>query len=113
MSHWIFGALLAFFLGIGVSFLNYRISVYMLDKNPARIQVSTLTRQVLHIGYLVAVYFLAPYTPWDRISMLVAAVIGVTGSLFVFTGLLVRRMDQKKRTAKETENTDAKDAHSQ
>lgn len=44
--------------------------------------------------------------------MLVAAVIGVTGSLFVFTGLLVRRMDQKKRTAKETENTDAKDAHS-
>ena len=110
MSHWIFGALLAFFLG--VSFLNYRISVYMLDKNPARIQVSTLTRQVLHIGYLVAVYFLAPYTPWDRISMLVAAVIGVTGSLFVFTGLLVRRMDQKKRTAKETENTGAKDAHS-
>lgn len=61
MSHWIFGALLAFFLGIGVSFLNYRISVYMLDKNPARIQVSTLTRQVLHIGYLVAVYF------WHRI----------------------------------------------
>lgn len=112
MNHWLFGALLAFFLGIGISFLNYRISVYMLNKNPALIQASTLTRQVLHIGYLVAIYFLAPYTPWDRISMLVAAVIGVTGSLFVFTGLLVRRMDQKKRAAKDTEGTDSTDTRS-
>ena len=46
MDHWLFGALLAFFLGIGISFLNYRISVYMLNKNPALIQASTLTRQV-------------------------------------------------------------------
>ena len=112
MDHWLFGALLAFFLGIGISFLNYRISVYMLNKNPALIQASTLTRQVLHIGYLVSIYFLAPYTPWDRISMLVAAVIGVTGSLFVFTGMLVRRMDQKKRAAKDTEGTDSTDTRS-
>ena len=44
--------------------------------------------------------------------MLVAAVIGVTGSLFVFTGLLVRRMDQKKRAAKDMEGTDSTDTRS-
>ncbi len=113
MSHWIFGALFAFSLGIGISFLNYRISVFMLDKNPALIQASTLIRQVLQIGYLVAVYFLAPYTQWDRIFLLVAAVIGVTGSLFVFTGLLVRRMDKKKRMEKMADNTTAVGKHTQ
>lgn len=96
MNHWIIGALSAFFLGIMVSYFNYRISVYILDKHPTLIQATTISRQIIHIGYLVVLYFLAPYTPWSRLTMLVSAVIGVTGSLFVFTGLLVRRMNTKK-----------------
>lgn len=96
MEHWFIGATITCLFGILVSFANYRLSVHLLVKNPASIQISTLARQILNIGYLAAVYFLAPYTPWDRIAMLVGAVVGVTGGLFYFTYRLVRRMDQMR-----------------
>ena len=96
MEHWFIGATITCLFGILVSFANYRLSVRLLVKNPASIQISTLARQILNIGYLAAVYFLAPYTPWDRIAMLVGAVVGVTGGLFYFTYRLVRRMDQMR-----------------
>ena len=96
MEHWFVGAAITCLFGILVSFANYRLSVRLLVKNPASIQISTLARQILNIGYLAAVYFLAPYTPWDRIAMLVGAVVGVTGGLFYFTYRLVRRMDQMR-----------------
>mgnify|MGYP004506050583 FL=1 len=96
MEHWFIGAMITCLFGILVSFANYRLSVRLLVKNPASIQISTPARQILNIGYLAAVYFLAPYTPWDRIAMLVGAVVGVTGGLFYFTYRLVRRMDQMR-----------------
>lgn len=101
MTHWIVGAALSLILGVLISFGNYRISVRMFDKNPALLQVTTLSRQLLNIGYLAAVYFIAPHTPWDRVPLLVAAVIGVTGGLFYFTYRLVKHMD-KQKAAKES-----------
>ena len=112
MNHWIFGTLIALFGGIGISYVNYRISVYILGKNSSLLNASSPARQILNIGYLVAVYFLAPYTPWDRIAMLVAAVIGVTGSLFYFTYRLVRHMDAQKND-KEVSDKDKTDTASE
>lgn len=106
MEHWMVGAGIALLPGISISYLNYRLSVYMLAKNSAFLQISVLARQLLNIGYLVAVYFLAPYTPWDSIVMLSAAVVGITVSLFFFTRCLVRRIDEENIHPKNVSDSD-------
>lgn len=102
MKHWIFGALLAALVGVAVAFVNYRFARAVLRRKPSMYPAASALRQVLQIAYLLAVYFLAPYTPWSRGGMLVGAVIGLTGTLFCTTFALVRENDAHQ-TKSETE----------
>ena len=90
MNHWITGAVLAFAAGIAVSLLNYRISLLVMRKKPDAYPMTSVIRQITNVAYLAAVYFIAPYTPWELIPLLVGAALGSTLSIFFFTYLLVK-----------------------
>ena len=99
MNHWITGAIITAAAGAGIAYVNYLLSRYMLKKKPDLLTALPVMRQCFNIAYLAAVYFLAPYTPWDRIPLLVAAVIGITIPMFFFTYLLVKQSDRQKNDA--------------
>ena len=90
MEHWIFGALLTFLAGAAVSFLNYCISRTVIRKKPDAYPMTTVVRQIMNVAFLAAVYFIAPYTPWGLIPLLVGAALGSTLTMFFFTYLLVK-----------------------
>ena len=96
MSAPVIGLLLTFIVGMAISYANYLLTAKA-AKNPSeKFAAVSLLRQFFNIGYLALVFFLAPYTPWDRVWMLVGAVLGVTLPMFVFTFLLLRQVKQQK-----------------
>ncbi len=88
------GAMLAFVLGGIVSFGNYKITAKILKEKPNLVAAGTVVRQLFNVGYLAAVYFLVPYTPFSLIPALVGAVLGLTLTMFFFTARLVKSMDR-------------------
>lgn len=89
-----FGAFLAFLLGAAIAAVNYGFSRFVLKKHPEKFALTPVLRMVLQVGYLAAVFFLAPYTPWDRLWLLVGACLGVTLPMIGFTYRLVKLNDQ-------------------
>ncbi|MBQ8400609.1 MAG: hypothetical protein IJX14_01640, partial [Clostridia bacterium] len=59
----------------------------------------------LGIGYLAALYFAAPYTPWDGIWLLAGGAIGLTLPMFPFTFLLLRQVN-KSTSVNDTSGTE-------
>jgi len=106
MSHWIFGVLAAFIFGAVIAYVNYRISQAVIKNRPQMYSSISVVRQVIHIAGLVAVYFLAPLTPWDRTYMLVAAVLGMTLPMFYFTYRLMKKNDAAPAAEKKEEGTE-------
>ena len=96
MEHWIAGTVLAAALGAAVSWLNYRLSRRLMDTKPDLMGAVSLPRQMLQIAYLAVVYLLSPLTPWGHTELLVGAVIGMTGAMFVFTRRLLKELERKK-----------------
>lgn len=97
----IFGALLAFCIGAAIAAVNYGISRYVLKKHPDKYAFTTMIRMVLQVGFLVAVYFLGGYTPWDTLWLLAGGVIGITLPMFWFTYRLVKLNDEAKDRAEQ------------
>lgn len=91
MEHWAVGAVLAFLLGAGVAFLNYLVSRAVLRKKPERYAISSVIRQFINVSFLVALYFLAPVTPWEQMVLPIGGAVGMTVGMPVFTGLLLRK----------------------
>lgn len=96
MTDSIVGILLAFLLGAVLAYVNYRLTRHAALNPNERFAGVSILRQMLNLGYLAAVFFLAPYTPWDRTWLLVGAVVGLTLPTFLFTFLLLRRLNQSK-----------------
>ncbi len=92
------GAIIAFVLGVVVSFANYKINDRILKVKPDLVAAGTVVRQLFNVGYLAAVYFIVPHTPFSMILALVGAVLGLTLAMFYFTYCLVRIMDKSKKT---------------
>lgn len=92
----IVGALLAMLLGAGIAYVNYRMTSRAAVDPSERFSGVSFVRQMLNFGYLAAIFFVAPYTPWDRTWLLVGAVAGLTLPTFLFTFLLLRRLNQDK-----------------
>ncbi len=88
-SDW-FGAGLAFLIGVALATLNYAISRRILMKNPAQFATGTILRQMIQIFYLVALYFLGRYAPWDPFYLLIGGVLGITLPMFWFTYRLLK-----------------------
>ena len=92
MEHWLVGGGLAALIGLAIAAVNYKISLTVLRKKPELVSVMSLPRQVLNVAYLLFVYLVAPYTPWDRMALLIGAAIGMTGSMFFFTWKLLKNV---------------------
>ena len=95
LSNPVVGMLAAFLIGAALSYVNYLLTAKAAKASSGQLAGISLLRQLINIGYLALVFFLAPYTPWDRIWMLVGAVLGVTLPMFLFTFLLLRRLKQQ------------------
>ena len=99
----LFGAALAFVLGVAIAWLNYRLSCRVLKKDPAKYAAAAPFRQLLQIAYLAALFLLGVYTPWDRIWLLVGGCLGITLPMIYFTYKLVSLNNSLQR---KEENTD-------
>lgn len=86
------GALLAALLGAAIAYANYRLTDRAARNPNERFAGISIVRQALNFGYLAAVFFLAPYTPFDRTWCLVGAVVGLTLPTFFFTFRILRRL---------------------
>lgn len=93
MEHWIIGGILAALLGAAVSWLTYLMSRKTVKAKPEFVSAMSLPRQMVQIGFLVAVYLLSPLTPWNYVELLVGAVVGMTAGMFVFTGKLLKELE--------------------
>ncbi|MBQ8642302.1 MAG: hypothetical protein IJ480_08810 [Clostridia bacterium] len=94
---------IACLLGVCLAYVNYRLTGKAARSSGSALSLIPVVRMFLSVGYLAAVYFLAPYTPWDRIWMLAGAVAGLTVPMFFFTFLLLRQISPTG-TPKETDN---------
>lgn len=103
MSHGLFGLAAALLGGVLVGLVNYILTAVVLRRKASLYATFSVVRQLLHIGYLVALYLLAPYTPWDRLYLLIGGVLGMTVSMVVFTARLVRLSDRLKKQSEGTE----------
>ncbi len=93
----IVGAVLAFILGAGVAAINYAVSKFMLKKYPDMYTGGQIVRQVIQIGYLLLLFTLGRYTPWDPMWLLVGGCLGITVPMFYFTYKLVKLNDENKK----------------
>lgn len=90
MNENIVGAIFSFALGVVVAFLNFLLSKAILTKQPEKYAFSTIVRQATQVLYLVAVFFISDYTPWDSWYMLIGAVLGVSVPMIYFTHKLLQ-----------------------
>ncbi|MBQ8894662.1 MAG: hypothetical protein IJ043_09700 [Clostridia bacterium] len=93
----LFGAALAFCVGVGIAAVNYGISRYLLKKQPGLYTTAQILKQLLQIGYLVVLFTLGGYTPWDKLWLLVGGCLGITLPMIWFTFRLVRLNDALQR----------------
>ena len=100
MNENIVGAIITFALGTGIAGLNFLLSKIILLKCPEKYAFSTILRQVIQILYIVAVYFITPYTPWNLWYMIFGAVFGITIPMIYFTSKLVKLNDSTTKNNK-------------
>ncbi len=96
----IFGGLLAFLGGAAISVLNYFINLQILRKKPSMLASTAVLRQILNVGYLAAVFFLARVLPWDHIPLLVGAAVGLTIPSFLLA-LRLAKINDARSSAKD------------
>ena len=64
--------------GFAVAWLNYRINLRALKKNPSSLASLSFARQFLSVAYLILVYVVAGALGLDRTAPLVGAAVGLT-----------------------------------
>ena len=89
MDYNIVGAVVCTFAGMLIAFANYVISRRILMSCPERFALSTVIRQIIQIGYLVAVYFIGSRLELKLMFLLIGAVAGMTVPMLFFTKKLV------------------------
>lgn len=86
----IVGAVIAAGLGMLVALFNYLLSKQVLLKMPDKFALVTVARQVIQVGFLVAVYFIGTrLTKVNSVYLLAGAVLGMTVPMFFFTKKLL------------------------
>lgn len=84
------GAVLSFALGVLICFGNFKLSEYFLKNHREKFHSVSFIRQLVQVAYILILFFVAPYTPWDRTFVLVGAALGVTLPMFLFTYKLLK-----------------------
>lgn len=100
------GAAAAFIVGALICFGNFKLSEYFIKKQPDKFKYVSFIRQIIQIGYILILFFVAPKTPWDRTYILIGAVLGITLPMFPFTyKLLKTNTSQETKTEKKEEES--------
>lgn len=89
----LFGAVLAFAAGFGLAGVSYLFSRRVLQNAPDKYAASQTVKQIVQILFLVALFVVGGYTPWDRIWLIVGGVLGITLPMIWFTYKLVKFND--------------------
>lgn len=97
VSFWLWGAAFAFLGGVGVGTVNFLLSRQVLCKKAEWFSFISIARQILQVGYLVLLFFVAPYTPWGQLPLLAGGVLGLTGAMFFFTWRLMKLNDSRRQ----------------
>ena len=84
------GAVIAFFIGMSISLVNYLLSKKILITHPDQYAITTVMRQFLNVAYLVVCFFIAEHTAVNLAALLIGAVLGLTLSSFYFTWKLLK-----------------------
>ena len=100
------GALIAFAAGALICFGNYLLSEYFLKHKKDKFSAVSLIRQVIQVGYLLAAFFLAGYTPWDRTYLLIGAALGVTLPMLISTYKLLKTNSSDEKINTTEDNAD-------
>ena len=93
----ILGSLITFVIGVGIATLNFFISKYFLKKNPDKFAMTTVIKQILNVGYLVAVYMVSDLVQVKLSYLLIGAVLGITVPMFIYTRKLLKLNEEKRR----------------
>jgi len=104
---------LVFIVGAGISYINYLISRKAMNASGGGAVLSGahfFIRQILNIGFLVGVYFLAVKGGYNLFAMLLCAALGLTVSSFLFTFMLTRRMGTGTQNQNGTSETGTSEA---
>lgn len=107
MAHNIIGAVICVLAGLLIAYLNYVLSKKILETRPERFALATVLRQIVQVGYLIAVYFIGSELNVSLTFMLVGAVAGMTVPMLFFTKKLVafnERLDVKSEKGEEDKN---------
>lgn len=98
------GAALAFAAGVVISFGNYKLSEYFLIRFRNRYSAVSLIRQFVNVAYVLLIFFLAAYTPWDRTYLLIGGVLGITLPTVLSTYKLIKKLNTADTQTKEDDN---------
>ncbi len=107
MAHNIIGAFICALAGFFVAYGNYLLSRKILETHPEKFAVATVARQILQVGYLIAVYFVGSGLPVSLAFLLTGAVVGMTVPMLFFTKKLVafnEGLASKEKSGEEDEN---------
>ncbi|MBR5438405.1 MAG: hypothetical protein IKV21_05740 [Clostridia bacterium] len=104
MNNNIIGALICGAAGFLVAFVNYAISKKVLETHAEKFSMATVLRQIIQVGYLIAVYFICSALGQDITFPLVGAVVGMTVPMLFFTKKLVSFNDTLVKKTKEGED---------
>lgn len=86
----IVGAGITAILGILIALANYLMSKQVLLKMPDKFALITVARQIIQVGFLVAVYFIGTkLTGISSVYLLAGAVAGMTVPMLFFTKKLL------------------------
>ena len=102
----IVGALLSAAVGVGVAYLNYCISKYMLLKCQDKFAFSTVIRTLVCVIFLALVFVVGGLTPCNLTLLLVCAGFGATIPTLFFTKKLLSysKFISEKNSEKKEDN---------
>lgn len=101
------GIIAAFMGGAVLAWVNYRLTRKAAMGGVNNLTLIPLVRLGLSVGYLAAVFFAAPHTPWDSTWLLLAAVLGLTVPMFIYTYIILRQLNANGQTEEKKEGGDA------
>jgi EamA domain-containing membrane protein RarD len=100
------GSVVSAALGVGVAYLNYCISKYMLLKCQDKFAFSTVIRTLVCVIFLALVFVIGELTPCNTTLLLVCAGLGATLPTLFFTKKLLSysKFISEKNSKKKEDN---------
>lgn len=103
------GAVAAFAVGAVICFGNFKLSEFFLKKHKDRFKYVSFIRQFIQVLYILVLFFVAPYTPWDRTFLLIGAALGITLPMFPFTYKLLKTNNSDRVQTEKEKEEESKD----